>query len=103
MFKGIIAFVARRIHNVHIQLLLASIYGLLAIFGVHGTISILMKVRKQHARKTMVPGVRNRNGSIGRTTKVPEVPPEPTRDLRTGPPRTSISETQGEADKGSGY
>lgn len=56
MIKKVLAFFARRSHNVKVQCLLATIYGLVSIFGIGGTINIMLKMKKQvekenHARK----------------------------------------------------
>jgi hypothetical protein len=55
----ILKFIARRIHNVKIQVLLATIYGLIDIFGYGATFAIMLKMKKlvqkeqfAHARKT---------------------------------------------------
>jgi hypothetical protein len=45
--KAILSYFARKSHNVRIQVFLALFYGLLSIFGVGGTLSIIMKIRKQ--------------------------------------------------------
>lgn len=94
--RTILAFVARHIHNVQVQVALATLHGLISIFGIGGTIAILMKVRK-HASKAVVPRVRQGNRSVSGTTEVSNVSTESTRDLRTGSPRTSIGETESQA------
>jgi hypothetical protein len=44
---AILAFFAKRSHNVKTQVLIASVYGLVSIFGVGGTIQIMLKMRAQ--------------------------------------------------------
>jgi hypothetical protein len=46
MIKRLIAWTARRSHNVQVQAGMALLYGLVSIFGVKGSISIVMKLRK---------------------------------------------------------
>jgi hypothetical protein len=44
--RTILAYFAKKSHNVRVQLLFATFHGLLSIFGFGGTIAIIMKVRK---------------------------------------------------------
>jgi hypothetical protein len=46
MIYKLLKYAAKHSHNVKLQVLLACFYGLLSIFGVSGTILILMKARK---------------------------------------------------------
>ena len=47
MITAILKFFAKRTHNVQAQVLLATFYGLVSLFGVRGTIPIIMKMRKK--------------------------------------------------------
>lgn len=46
LIKSTLAYFAKRTHDLQTQLLLASMYGLVSLFGVSGTVAILMKARK---------------------------------------------------------
>lgn len=46
MIKRLFAYFAKRSHDVRVQLLCATIYGLLSIFGFGGTVAIIIKARK---------------------------------------------------------
>jgi hypothetical protein len=46
MLKKILAYFGRKSHNVQVQLLCATLYGLISLFGIGGTIAIIMKARK---------------------------------------------------------
>jgi hypothetical protein len=46
MLKGLIRYFAKKTHNVRIQLLCATLFGLLELYGFGGTIAIIMKARK---------------------------------------------------------
>lgn len=46
MIKSILYFFAKRTHEVRTQLLLATLYGLVAIYGVGGGLSIILKAKK---------------------------------------------------------
>ncbi len=50
--KTILAYFAKRSHNVRVQVFLALFHGLLSIFGVGGTVAIVMKLRKQAQKQT---------------------------------------------------
>lgn len=54
MIKRLFAYFAKRSHDVRIQLLCATIYGLLSVFGVFGTIAIILKARKV-SKKQAIP------------------------------------------------
>jgi hypothetical protein len=68
-----LAFFAKRSKNVTVQATLATIHGLVSIFGVGPAFVIVLKLKSKaekeqakHARKTGsgVPGVRNQNGDL---------------------------------------
>jgi len=46
MIKKLLAWSARRSHNVQVQAGLALLHGLIDIFGIGPTIAIIMKLRK---------------------------------------------------------
>jgi hypothetical protein len=50
MILKLLKFTARRVHNVKVQLLMATFYGLLDIYGFGGTVAIILKIRKQAER-----------------------------------------------------
>jgi hypothetical protein len=50
--KRLIEYLARKTHNVQYQVLCATIYGLLHLFGIGGTIAIIAKMRKMHKPTT---------------------------------------------------
>ena len=54
MIERFLRYVAYKSHNVNVQLLLASLYGLVKLYGWQGAFAIVMKARKQHARNTQV-------------------------------------------------
>lgn len=47
-FRPIFQFFANRLHNVKHQLIFSAVFGLIYLYGVGGTLAILMKVRKEH-------------------------------------------------------
>lgn len=47
MIKKLIAYFAKRSHDVRVQAGLATIYGLISLFGIGGTFAIILKLRKQ--------------------------------------------------------
>ena len=47
MIKKLLAWSARRSHNVQVQAGLALLHGLIDIFGIGPTIAIIMKLRKR--------------------------------------------------------
>lgn len=51
--RKILAYFARRSHNVQVQVLLAGLHGLLSVFGVKGTIAIILKMRKMNHKKVV--------------------------------------------------
>lgn len=51
MIKRVILFFAKRTHNLQYQLLCATLYGLVSIYGVRGSVLILMKVSKMKTKK----------------------------------------------------
>jgi len=46
MIKSILKYFATKSHDVRIQLLCATLFGLVSIFGIGGALSIIMKARK---------------------------------------------------------
>ena len=44
--KLLIRYLARKSHNVRLQLLYATLFGLLELYGLGGTIAIILKARK---------------------------------------------------------
>lgn len=52
--KKIIRYFANKSHDVRIQLLLATIYGLLDIYGFRGMVSIILKARKMTNSKAVI-------------------------------------------------
>jgi hypothetical protein len=59
IITGILAFFAKKSHNLKTQVLLASVYGLVAIFGVGGTIQIMLKMRAQAEKERKLHGKTN--------------------------------------------
>lgn len=59
MIKKLLTYFAKRSHDVRIQVALASVYGLISIFGVGKTLLIMNQLRKQakkgarNGRKTL--------------------------------------------------
>lgn len=51
MIKRILAYFAKRTHDVRLQLLLACLYGLVHLYGVTGGFAIILKARKLQQRK----------------------------------------------------
>jgi hypothetical protein len=62
--KTILRYFAKKSHDVRIQLLLATIYGLLDLFGFGGTVAILIKARKLAAAKKPRNRVTAKTGGI---------------------------------------
>lgn len=54
MITKLLRYLARRSHDVRIQLLLATLYGLVSIFGLGGAVAILLKARKLSTTKRKV-------------------------------------------------
>lgn len=46
MIKYILRYFAKRTHDIRYQLLIGTLYGCVELFGVRGTILIMMKARK---------------------------------------------------------
>lgn len=46
-----LAFFAKKSHNVNVQCLLATVYGLVSIFGIGGTIAIMLKMKSLVEKK----------------------------------------------------
>lgn len=46
MITSILRFFAKRTNNVQVQVLLATLYGLVALYGVRGTVPIILKMRR---------------------------------------------------------
>lgn len=44
--KTLISYLARKSHNIRTQLLCATIFGLLSLYGYTGTFAIILKARK---------------------------------------------------------
>lgn len=66
MIPKLLRFLARRSHNVKVQVFLALFHGLISCFGIPGTILILVKLRKL-APKTKRRGSNDamqRNGNV---------------------------------------
>jgi len=57
MISKLIAYFAKRSHDVRVQVALAALHGCLSIFGVGGTIAIIIKLRRMQPKK----GKRNGN------------------------------------------
>lgn len=51
MLKAFIRYLAKKSHNVRLQLLYATLFGLLELYGFGGTVSIIMKARKLATKK----------------------------------------------------
>jgi hypothetical protein len=51
MLKSVIRYFGKKTHNVRIQLLCATLYGLLELYGLGGTFAIIMKARKLTTKK----------------------------------------------------
>lgn len=47
MILAIIKYFAKRSRNVQAQVLLATFYGLVSLFGIRGTIPIILKMRRK--------------------------------------------------------
>lgn len=65
MIPKILRYFAKRSHDVRIQLLLATLYGLTSIYGLSGALSIIMKARK-------LTNVKRRNRVTTSTVKGPQ-------------------------------
>ena len=61
MIKKLLAWSARRSHNVQLQAGLALLHGLIDIFGVGPTIAIIMKLRKLNKQRKQNGGLRKVN------------------------------------------
>jgi hypothetical protein len=48
VIKKTLAYFAKRTHDIKLQLLLATLYGLVSLFGTGGAIMIIIKARKLH-------------------------------------------------------
>jgi hypothetical protein len=57
MIANLLRYFAKKSHNVRVQLLLATMYGLVSIYGVTGAFTILMKARRlvKQPRKRVQP------------------------------------------------
>lgn len=64
MIKNLLAYFAKKSHDVRTQLLLASIYGLVSLYGVTGAFAIILKARK-------LTNAKPRNRVTVRSTKGP--------------------------------
>lgn len=51
MLKSFLRYCAKKSHDVKIQLLLATLYGLVDLFGITGAVAIIMKARKLSTKK----------------------------------------------------
>lgn len=49
--RALLMYFGKKSHNIQVQLLCATLYGLLSIFGTGGTIAIILKARKLAAAK----------------------------------------------------
>jgi hypothetical protein len=47
IITNILAFFAKKSKNVKTQCLLATVYGLVTIFGIGGTVQIMLKMKSQ--------------------------------------------------------
>lgn len=65
MIPKLLRYLAKRSHDVRIQLLLATLYGLTSIYGLGGALSIIMKARK-------LTNVKRRNRVTTPTVKGPQ-------------------------------
>lgn len=54
MIKRVIQYFGHRTHNIQVQLLCATFYGLVSLYGVFGSIAIFIKARKMAKRKSIV-------------------------------------------------
>jgi hypothetical protein len=46
MIKRVLMYFGRKTHDVRVQLLCATLYGLVSLFGVGGAIAVILKARK---------------------------------------------------------
>lgn len=54
MIKRLIMYFGKRSHNIQVQLLCATFYGLVSIYGVFGSVAFFLKARKMAKRRAIV-------------------------------------------------
>lgn len=59
MIKRTLAYFAKRTHDVRMQLLIATLYGLISLYGIGGTVAIMLKARKLSKMRKVKP-----NGAV---------------------------------------
>jgi hypothetical protein len=62
--RRVFQFAANLLHNVKGQLLVSTIFGLIYLYGVRGTLAILMKVRQNYAREQQA--IREKKSKVSR-------------------------------------
>ncbi len=61
MIKSLLRYFSKKTHDIRYQLLIGSLYGCIELYGVRGTILIMMKARKLQPPKKVRRSVKSAN------------------------------------------